>query len=116
MAGLGTGYMNLNTGYVADFIYGDSNNPVIIRRKSGFNFFAPRLLMGAAYKKLNAFVIVHGTPDNHYDPNPTLWIEFKASYKFLSIQPKIKKGKKLVKQFPLPSRFFLKFPLHFHRF
>jgi hypothetical protein len=82
--GFGLGFMNLNTSFSYFAFTGERNasgNYLKKELKRGFNFLAPRFLLGVDRNKFKAFVIVHGTPDDDYQPNPTIWLEFKASYK-----------------------------------
>lgn len=81
--GLGIGYMNLNTGFNYDRITGevDANGNILkVNTKGAFGFMAPRFLLGIDRNKFKAFVIVNGTRDDDYRPNPTIWLEFKATY------------------------------------
>jgi hypothetical protein len=93
LLGGGIGYMNLGTKFRFDRFegYDINGNPIVRRNTLGtLQFFAPKLIVGIEKNRLNGFVIVNGTPDADNDPNPTLWIEFKATYTF---KPFEKKGK-----------------------
>lgn len=82
--GAGYGPMNLGTAFSYNrYIRRDAaGNPIFIPVKSCFCFYAPRLIVGVRRNKLQGFIIVHGTPDEEFESNPTLWIEGKASYSF----------------------------------
>ncbi len=82
--GIGVGYMNMNTGFHYDRLTGEvdaNGNFLKVNTKSAFSFIAPRFLLGVDRNKFIAFVIVHGTPDDDYRSNSTIWLEFKATYK-----------------------------------
>jgi hypothetical protein len=84
--GAGIGYMNFGTGFRYDYFTGESDqsgNPIVYKnKKGGFRFFAPKFIVGIEKSRYNAFLIVNGTPDIYYEPNPTLWIEGKLTYTF----------------------------------
>jgi hypothetical protein len=87
--GAGIGYMNINTGFRYNYINGDtdaSGNYVVRNVKGGFGYIAPRLIVGGEIKRIKGFVIVHGTPDDDYRSNPTIWLEFKLSYKIFKFK------------------------------
>ena len=77
--------MNIGTGFSYNYNTGEKDtigNWIIRRLKGGFGFLAPRLLVGIKKNRVSGFINVHGTPDNNYRSNPTIWIEFKATYSF----------------------------------
>ena len=76
--GLGIGKMNNGTKFKDSVLTGSKYE----LRTTSFQFFAPRLLLGIEKRKISFFVIAHGTPDTDYQPNPTIWLEFKGSYSF----------------------------------
>ena len=85
--------MNLGTSFRYDRFegYDNNNNPIILKNAKGaFSFLAPKLIIGLQKDRLNGLVIINGTPDREKDPNPTLWIEFKATYSFTPFQKKKK--------------------------
>ncbi len=91
--GLGVGYMNMNTGFRYDELTGEidaSGNYLKVNTKSSFSFIAPRFLIGIDRNRFKAFVIAHGTPDEDFRSNPTIWLEFKASYTFKPFVKKVK--------------------------
>lgn len=76
--GAGIGYMNFGTRFIDSAMV--SNRYIEI--KKGFRFLAPRILIGVNKNNFSFFTIAHGTPDADYEPNPTIWLEFKLAYKF----------------------------------
>lgn len=92
VVGGGIGFMNFNSTFNYDRNTGnkDANgNWIYVRTTGGFRFFAPRIIVGIErknlkdnHRSLNAFVIAHGTPDEDYEPYPTIWLEGKVSYTF----------------------------------
>lgn len=82
--GAGIGYMNNGTKFRDSAWLG--NNYVETDR--GFNFLAPRIIIGASKNKFSFFAIAHGTPDAEYEGNPSIWLEFKAAYSFSPFKKK----------------------------
>ena len=76
--GAGIGYMNFGTQFKDSAMV----NNRYMEIKKGFRFLAPRLLIGVNKNNFSFFTIAHGTPDADYEPNPTIWLEFKLAYKF----------------------------------
>jgi hypothetical protein len=77
--GLGIGYMNLGTRFKDSLL--DYNNQYR-ETVGGFDFLAPRLIVGLNKNKFSFFAIAHGTPDSDYRSNPSVWLEFKLAYSF----------------------------------
>ncbi len=93
MLGLGLGYMNLGTNFTYDILTGfdSSRNPILIKDNKGtFSFFAPKLIFGVQKNRINGFFIVNSTRDDQYEKNPTIWLEFKATYTFKPFEKKVK--------------------------
>lgn len=85
-AGAGFGQMNYNTKFKYKHTeYDFNNNPIERERTGSFMFLAPRVTIGALYKKLQGSFVVHGTPDDTYEPNPTIWMEFKLTYSLMKL-------------------------------
>ncbi len=82
--GAGYGFMNFNTSFTYNRYQGTdaSGNPILVPTTGSFRFNAPRLIVGLRRNKLQCFIIVHGTPDEQFEPNPTLCIETKFTYSF----------------------------------
>ncbi len=92
--GAGLGYMNLGTNFTYDIVTGfdSSRNPILKTGNKGkFSFFSPKLIVGFQKNRVNGYVIVNATPDEKYEPNPTIWLEFKATYTFKPFEKKVKK-------------------------
>jgi hypothetical protein len=94
LVGAGIGVMNCNTKFTYDRPTGgfDSlGNSVVLKNvPENFRYFAPRFIIGLQAGRLNSFVIAHKTPDMLFFFNPTVWLEFKATYSM----PLRKKAKK----------------------
>lgn len=90
--GGGLGLMNCNTAFDFDYNTGikdGAGNWIFRQMKGSFRFFAPRLVLGIERKNkvnkmnsLNGYFIIHGTPDEDFDPLASIWLEFKGSYSF----------------------------------
>lgn len=83
--GLGIGYMNLGTRF-RDSLLDYNNN--YREATGGFDFLAPRLIVGLNKNNFSFFAVAHGTPDSEYEGNPTIWLEFKAAYSFSPFKKK----------------------------
>lgn len=90
--GAGYGYMNIGTGFTYNMYWGNdaAGNPIVTPVKGTFQFAAPRLIVGLRRNRLQGFIIVHGTPDEEFESNPTLCIETKFTYSFFRINLKTK--------------------------
>jgi hypothetical protein len=100
--GVGYGFMNCGTKFKVDLFTGNydaAGNAIFIKSgQSATRFSAPRLLFGVEKEKLNGFLIIHGTPDAERNPNPTLWIEVKATYSLTPFSKKSLKVKNIFKE------------------
>jgi len=90
--GAGVGYMNNARKFTRQTATGnfDSSGKETYRQaRANLSFLAPRISFGYTRKKLSAWLIAHGTPDNDLQSNPTIWAEIKLLY---SLQLRKKKS------------------------
>jgi hypothetical protein len=78
----GLGKMNTNGKLKYNYYNGDNPNgtPIIDSAVKNYSFFAPKISVGICYKNFNATISSYATPDDEYDSNPTLLVEYKLSY------------------------------------
>lgn len=88
LIGAGVGLMNVNSGYSFQEAIGtdSAGNPYKIPVHGNFKFSAPRIIIGAQANRFRVFLILHGTPDDNYEPYLTIWPEVKLSYSFLQVK------------------------------
>jgi hypothetical protein len=82
--GAGIGYMNYGTRF-KDSVWRANDSLEAVR---SFRFFAPRLIVGLTKNNFSFFAIGYGTPDKEYEGNPSIWLEFKATYTFSPFKKK----------------------------
>lgn len=83
--GAGVGRMNVSKKFDYNYPTGErdiNGNWIYQKRSTSLSFWAPRLFAGFTYRKLGGFVTAHYTPDIEFNPKPSLWIEYKATYSF----------------------------------
>lgn len=92
--GVGIGRMNISKKFDYNYPTGEldnNGNIVFTPRSTSLSFWAPRISVGFEFRKINAFVTAHYTPDEDLDSNPSLWVEYKLLYSF-----QLKKRKKKI--------------------
>lgn len=82
--GAGIGYMNIGKKFSFQSSYQTdvNGNKLYHTSSTNLSILAPRISIGYANKKLSAWLIAHGTPDNNLESNPTIWAECKLLYSF----------------------------------
>ena len=83
--GAGVGRMNISKKFDYNYPTGvrdNNSNQIFEKRSTSLSFFAPRLSVGFSFKNISSFLVAHGTPDNDFKSNPSLWLEYKVLYSF----------------------------------
>jgi hypothetical protein len=90
--GVGIGIMNAGTKFQFDYNTGEKDvagNWIYRQRTRSFQFTQPRLLIGIERRNvknpknsLNAYVIVHASPDEDFESFASFWPEIKMTYSF----------------------------------
>lgn len=90
--GVGVGIMNMGTKFQFEYNTGEKDNLgnwIYRQRTRSFQFTQPRLLVGMERRNvknpknsLNAYIIIHASPDEDFEPFASIWPELKISYSF----------------------------------
>ena len=83
--GVGYGKTNTNTGFTYKFFtetYDPNGNPIFVDRQGTFMYSGPRVLLGAAYKKVDITFSLLDSKNRNNEALFSLWIESRFAYNF----------------------------------